>query len=82
MKTKMILLSVAAMALLAMSFILSGEKYKTIGIGSDAPLPDKKMMDVTNKEYSLNDLKNTNGLCVIFLCNTRPFVVGSEGSEG
>jgi sugar phosphate isomerase/epimerase len=41
-----------------------------------------KMKDVSGKEISLKDAAGTNGLLVIFSCNTCPFVVGSEGSEG
>ena len=47
-------------------------------LGNEAPMADTKMMDVSNKEYSLNDIKGKNGLLVIFSCNTCPFVLGWE----
>lgn len=51
-------------------------------IGDALPASDVKMMDVSNKEVTLAGLKQENGLLVIFSCNTCPFVVGGEGSEG
>ena len=57
-----------------------------INIGEAAPQADLKMLDVSGEEYSLNDLKDANGLLVVFSCNTCPFVVGngekSDGWEG
>jgi hypothetical protein len=59
---------------------------KPLEIGNDAPMANEKMKDVSGENYSLNDLKQENGLLVIFSCNTCPFVVGgmgdSEGWEG
>ncbi|MBK7087292.1 MAG: hypothetical protein IPH53_22705 [Flavobacteriales bacterium] len=40
------------------------------------------MMDVTNKEITLKQAVRSNGLLVVFSCNSCPFVVGSDGSEG
>jgi hypothetical protein len=37
---------------------------------------------VSGKELSLTEVAGKNGLLVVFSCNTCPFVVGSEGSEG
>jgi hypothetical protein len=84
MKIKVILLSVLALTIGGMSFIGTGEheKHKTLALGAEAPSVDKKMMDVSGQEFSLNELKKENGMCVIFSCNTCPFVIGSEGSSG
>ncbi len=46
--------------------------------GSDAPMADYKMEDISGESYSLDDLKQDNGLLVIFSCNTCPFVLGWE----
>lgn len=82
MKTRIV--SILTVAIAVMSFVVVGdhEQYKTIELGTDAPLSDRIMMDVSGEEFSLNDLKQENGLCVIFSCNTCPFVVGSTGNQG
>ena len=84
MKTKAVLLSLVVVAISIMSFIDKGEheKHKTLELESEAPMVDKKMMDVSGEEFSLNDLRKMNGMCVIISCNTCPFVVGSEGNMG
>ena len=51
-------------------------------IGDPLPAGDVKMKDVSNKDVTLAGLKGEKGLLVIFSCNTCPFVVGSDGSEG
>ena len=59
-------------------FSLAFTAGSMLEIGDKAPLTDTKMMDVSGKKYSLNDLKKENGLLVIFSCNTCPFVLGWE----
>ena len=51
-------------------------------IGTALPAADTKMKDVSGKDLSLKELVGKSGLLVVFSCNTCPFVVGSEGSEG
>lgn len=51
-------------------------------IGAEAPLRDHSMKDVSGKEISFAEQMDKNGLLVIFSCNTCPFVVGKENSEG
>ena len=53
-----------------------------LGIGSPAPAVDVKLKDVVGGERSLKDIASDNGLLVIFSCNTCPFVIGHDGSEG
>lgn len=53
-----------------------------LAIGTTAPAVDVKLKDVIGGERSLKDIAGENGLLVIFSCNTCPFVLGSEGSEG
>lgn len=65
---------------------MTPEEYPTLNISDPAPLTEVKMKDVSGKELSLTDIKKSNGLLVIFSCNSCPFVVGkgteSEGWEG
>lgn len=51
---------------------------KELEIGSAIPKADYKMMDVSGREVSLNEVKGENGLLVIFSCNTCPYVKLSE----
>lgn len=85
MKLKMFL-PLVILAIGITAFKGETEKYPTIEIGSKAPMPDYKMKDVTGKDISLESINNKNGVCVIFSCNTCPFVVGrgddNEGWEG
>ena len=46
-----------------------------LALGSDIPLADVKMVDISGKKVSLNDVKMKNGLLVNFSCNTCPWVV-------
>lgn len=64
-----LLITVLSAALI--SFTSSSE----LEIGATMPKGDVKMMDVSGKSYSLNDLKMDNGLLVIFSCNTCPWVI-------
>lgn len=51
-------------------------------IGAPLPASDVKMKDVSGSMENLKGLAGPQGLLVVFSCNTCPFVVGSEGSEG
>ncbi len=70
--------SVAAAGLLAVSM----HELPDLKIGDAAPAADVKMKDVSGSTKNLQELVGKNGLLVVFSCNTCPFVVGSEGSEG
>jgi thioredoxin-related protein len=63
------------MAVVLMSLKLSNS---TLSIGDKAPMTSVKMKAVTGEEVSLEDLKQENGLLVIFSCNTCPFVLAWE----
>ena len=75
---------IAVAAILGTSCGFSSLKNDILEIGAKAPKAERKMEDVSGKEYSLTDLKQENGLLVVFSCNTCPFVVGNEAknSEG
>ena len=81
---KIIGLSILVLSLFLVS--MKGEKKEMLAIGADMPGSDIKMLNVDNKEYSLDEIAGKNGILVIFSCNTCPFVVGngseSEGWEG
>lgn len=76
----------AVAAMVTAFFAFTNADPETLAIGAKAPKTDYKMEDISGKKYSLNDLKQANGLLVIFSCNTCPFVVGngtdSEGWDG
>lgn len=65
-------------ALTITAFVVPAEEYKTLSIGDAAPMVDTKMDDVSGKQFSLSELKKTNGMLVVFSCNTCPFVVAWE----
>jgi peroxiredoxin len=47
-------------------------------IGADIPNPDLKMKDIKGREISLKEVKQKNGLLVMFSCNTCPVVRGYQ----
>lgn len=73
MKTRILTLG-----LFLISFITSGQPKKQINIGDKAPLNTHLMMGLDGQMYNLMNLKGSNGLIVIFSCNTCPFVLGWE----
>ena len=57
--------------ILAFSVAISEE----LKLGSDIPMGDVKMVDISGKKVSLNEVKMDNGLLVNFSCNTCPWVI-------
>lgn len=49
-----------------------------ISVGDKAPSSDLKMTGLDETETSLDQLKMENGLCVIFSCNSCPYVLAWE----
>lgn len=70
--------SLTAFAMLTASM----HELPDLQIGASLPVPDVKMKNVNGEMASLRSLVGEGGLVVVFSCNTCPFVVGSEGSEG
>ena len=58
-----------------LSLSLSISFAEDLLLGSDIPLSDVKMKDISGKTVSLNDVKMENGLLVNFTCNTCPWVI-------
>ncbi|MCB0778078.1 MAG: thioredoxin family protein, partial [Flavobacteriales bacterium] len=63
-------------------FTAPHEELRDMSIGDPLPAADVRMTDVSAKEMTLQQLAKENGLLVIFSCNTCPFVVGTDDSEG
>ena len=69
-------LFVAGTLLIAAS--LAAFKNNELPIGSSIPKSDVKLKDVYGKEVSLQDAKKSNGLLVMFSCNTCPYVIRNQ----
>jgi thioredoxin-related protein len=50
----------------------------TLALGSDLPMADHAMEDVSGRNLTLNAAAKSNGLLVIFSCNTCPWVARWE----
>jgi peroxiredoxin len=61
-----------AVGLLAFNYI------DELPIGGQLPKADVKMKDISGKEITLKDAKKSNGLLVMFSCNTCPYVIKNE----
>jgi len=72
---KKLLTGVTAIAALT---LLSFNSIEPLPMGSTLPKADKKLKDVSGKEITLQELKQQNGLLVIFSCNTCPYVVKNQ----
>ena len=56
----------------------SQEEFPTIEIKDEMPNMDYEMKSVNGISYSPNNLKEKNGIIILFTCNTCPFVVKWE----
>lgn len=68
-------LSIPVVLLLCLA---SFDRGKELEIGAVLPMPEYKMIDVSEKEIILSSVKQKNGLLVIFSCNTCPWVLAWE----
>ena len=75
---KKIILITLSLAIIAFLSFSVNDSIESIKIGTKAPLSSSKMKDVSETNYSLEELNKENGLLVIFSCNTCPFVVGND----
>lgn len=64
-----------AVALTVLSFTTASDP---LAIGASMPKADVKMMDISGKIISLAQAKSTNGLLVMFSCNTCPYVIKNQ----
>lgn len=51
---------------------------QSLSIGTDLPMGDVKLKDVSGKELSIKDAMKNNGVLVMFSCNTCPYVVKNQ----
>lgn len=68
-------------ALVALGFVFNNV-HEGLHIGDKAPSIDMKLKSVSDNTVTLNDIKDENGLLVIFSCNDCPFVIGRGDKEG
>lgn len=61
------------------SFIATLSMYaqniSPIDIGTEIPMANESMKDVSGKNFSIADIKGKNGTLVMFSCNTCPWVI-------
>lgn len=74
MRSTIVCLSLATLGLLSFSSLPA----PGLPIGAAIPKPDVRVKDVSGKELSLREAKNTNGLLVMFSCNTCPYVIRNQ----
>ena len=60
--------------------ILAAFKYAdgVLPIGSNIPMADVRMKDISKEDISMKDAKRINGLLVMFTCNTCPYVMKNQ----
>ncbi len=51
---------------------------QSLGLGSELPMGDIKMKDISGKEVSIKDAMKSNGVLVMFSCNTCPYVIKNQ----
>jgi thioredoxin-related protein len=56
----------------------STNSVTSLPIGSTLPKPDLKLMDISGKEITLGGSQKSNGLLVMFSCNTCPVVIANQ----
>lgn len=62
-------------ALLPFLFNVSAQSFPELKIGGETPLIDTSMQGIDGKSLTLNEVKEENGLLVVFSCNTCPWVL-------
>jgi thioredoxin-related protein len=69
---------IPSFSLLAVVSLLAFNHIDELPIGGQLPKADVKMKDISGKEITLKDAKKSNGLLVMFSCNTCPYVVKNQ----
>jgi hypothetical protein len=76
MKKNIILSSMTILTIAALfAFKIAGG---VLPIGSPLPNPDLKVRDIHDRIVSLKEVKQQNGLLVMFSCNTCPYVIKNQ----
>lgn len=69
---------ITSFSLLAVVSLLAFNRLSELPIGAQMPKADVKMKDISGKEVTLKDAKKSNGLLVMFSCNTCPYVIKNQ----
>jgi thioredoxin-related protein len=56
----------------------SAPESANISIGAKLPLSETKMKDISGRETTLKEAMKSNGLLVMFSCNTCPYVIKNQ----
>lgn len=67
----------AALAVIGFNAIAQ-QTRESLAINENIQMAEAKFKSVDNKEVSLNDMKTSKGLIVMFSCNTCPYVIKSQ----
>jgi thioredoxin-related protein len=60
-------------------FVISFSKAQgSLTIGNTIPLANLKMKDISGKEIAIKDAMQSNGVLVMFSCNTCPYVIKNQ----
>jgi thioredoxin-related protein len=71
--------SIACLALAALGLLsFSTLRAPGLPIGAAIPKADVRVKDVSGKTLTLQEAKQTNGLLVMFTCNTCPYVIRNQ----
>lgn len=65
-------------SLVAVVSLLAFNRINELPIGAEMPKADVKMKDISGKDICLKEAKKSNGLLVMFSCNTCPYVVKNQ----
>ncbi len=57
---------------------LIGQNIQSLPVGTEAPMVDLQMQDVSGKAISIKESMKENGVLVMFSCNTCPYVIKNE----
>lgn len=69
---------VLGILLLLLFSINSSAQNRELAIGAKAPMLDHEVEDVSGRSLTLNEISRSNGLLVLFSCNTCPWVMKWE----
>lgn len=72
------ILSIAAAALIFSGLAAFKVYDGVLQIGSTLPKAELKLRDIQDRDVSMKDAKQKNGLLVMFSCNTCPYVIKNQ----
>ena len=69
---------VSALMIIGVIGLAAFTRINELPIGSPMPKGTMQMEDISGKKVSLQDAKKSNGLLVMFSCNTCPYVIKNQ----